>query len=102
MTQQRKEIVYPHSRDASTMGPASLAALGSDRYADYLERSLHRLGASPAQGVVDMSGWLIFLIVVAIVVLLLLWRNRGRRGSGRSGGTVDPGERWRTGGYGGG
>jgi hypothetical protein len=58
-------------------------------------------GASPAQGVVDMSGWLISLIVVAIVVLLLFWRNRGRRGSGRSGGTVDPGERWRTGGYGG-
>ena len=51
-----------------------------------------------------MPGWLIFLIVLALVVVLLSWRGRRRRirrdaldefGSGR----VDVGERWRTGGY---
>jgi hypothetical protein len=47
-----------------------------------------------------MPGWLIFLVVVAIVVLLLYWRSRGRRGLGRSNETVHMGERWRAGGTG--
>jgi hypothetical protein len=45
-----------------------------------------------------MPGWLWLLIVVAVIVMLF-WRNRGRRGSGRSGGTVQLGERWRSGGH---
>ncbi len=51
-----------------------------------------------------MPGWLIFLIVLALVVVLLSWRTWRRRGSWRApddlgGGTLNVGERWRTGGY---
>jgi hypothetical protein len=51
-----------------------------------------------------MPGWLIFLIVLALVAVLLSWRSRRRRGRRDAlddfgNGRVDVGERWRTGGY---
>ena len=51
-----------------------------------------------------MPGWLIFLIVLALVVVLVSWRSWRRRDKRAAlddfgSGSVDVGERWRTGGY---
>ena len=60
--------------------------------------------SSLADEVVAMPGWLIFLIVLALVVVPLCWRSWRRRGRRRASedfgsGAIDVGERWRTGGY---
>jgi hypothetical protein len=60
-------------------------------------------GSNLADEVVAMPGWLIFLIVLVLVVVLSWrsWRRRGRRRTPEDlgSGTINVGERWRTGGY---
>jgi hypothetical protein len=51
-----------------------------------------------------MPGWLIFLVLLAVVVVLWSWRSWRRRGTWHASedlgsGRIDVGERWRTGGY---
>ena len=78
-------------------------ALGNQTRNRYLERSLHNAtGRSPPEEVVVMSGWLIVVIVLAVVFAFMSWRSRGRREidlRDAANGTTDVGERWRTGGY---